>query len=72
MNLRNLAPDIQEQLLLLPAVAKGREVVTERNLRPIVSELDWRVQRKLWQGLCGTTVTTTRGAACTTTQPVLP
>ena len=35
MNLLNLAPDIQEQLLHLPRVQQGRDPVTERELRPI-------------------------------------
>src|SRR5262245_25411856 len=35
MNLLNLAPDIQEELLLLPAVEKGREEITERSLRAV-------------------------------------
>ena len=52
MNLLNLAPNIQEHLLFPPAVAKGREKITERSLRPIVAELDWGVQRRLWQGRC--------------------
>ena len=45
MKLLDLAPDIQEQLLFLPPV-KG---LTERNLRPVVSRLDWREQRRLFQ-----------------------
>ena len=48
MSLLNLAPDIQEQLLFLPGVASGREAVTERSLRPIAAEVDWRVQRRMW------------------------
>ena len=38
MNLRLLAPDIQEEVLHLPLVSGGRDPVTERDLRPIVSE----------------------------------
>jgi hypothetical protein len=34
MNLLNLAPDIQEQLLHLPRVERGRDPVTERELNP--------------------------------------
>jgi hypothetical protein len=45
MKLLDLAPDIQEQILFLPPV-KG---LTERNLRPVVSRLDWREQRQLFQ-----------------------
>jgi len=47
MNLLHLAPDIQEKLLFLPPVEQGRDPVTERELREIVAEADWRKQRKL-------------------------
>lgn len=49
MNLRNLAPDIQEELLLLTPVRKGRDPITERDLRPIAAELDWPRQRSVWR-----------------------
>lgn len=48
MDLLNLAPDVQEAVLFFTGVAKGREVVTERHLRPIVAELNWRKQREMW------------------------
>jgi len=48
MNLLNLAPDIQEALLFLPRVEGGRDPVTERELRGIVREVNWRKQRKMW------------------------
>jgi len=48
MNLLNLAPDIQEELLLLPVVERGSDPVTERDVRPIVAERDWGMQRLLW------------------------
>ena len=51
MGLLSLAPDIQEQTLFLPPTAKGREALTERHLRPIVRELDWRAQRAEWASL---------------------
>jgi hypothetical protein len=47
MNLCNLAPDIQEQILFLPSGAK----LNERNLRPISQVIDWDEQRRLFQGL---------------------
>ena len=47
MNLLNLAPDIQEQILHLPRVEKGRDPVTERELRPIAAVADWRKQRRM-------------------------
>ena len=49
MKLLNLAPDLQEQILFLPAVSR----LNERNLRPIVSRIDWRQQRRLFQELTG-------------------
>jgi hypothetical protein len=45
MKLLNLAPDIQEQILFLPNL-KG---LNERNLRPIVSRIDWNEQRCMFQ-----------------------
>ena len=51
MNLLNLAPDIQESILFLPRVETGRDPITERDLRPIAAELNWRKQRRMWAGL---------------------
>jgi hypothetical protein len=48
MKLRHLAPDIQEQILFLPPL-KG---LNERNLRPIVSRIDWSEQRRMFQKVC--------------------
>jgi hypothetical protein len=45
MKLLDLAPDIQENILFLPKL-KG---LNERNLRPIVSRIDWNVQRCMFQ-----------------------
>ena len=45
MKLLDLAPDIQEQILYLPTL-KG---LNERNLRPIVSRIDWNEQRPMFQ-----------------------
>jgi hypothetical protein len=50
MNLLNLAPDIQEQLLSLPPMESGRDRLTERALRLIVAEPDWRKQRRMFFG----------------------
>lgn len=49
MNLMCLAPDIQEAILLLPATKRGREAITERDLRPIAAMADWRMQRNTWK-----------------------
>ena len=43
-----LAPDIQEAILFLPRVQGGPAPITERDLRPIVAELDWNKQRQMW------------------------
>jgi hypothetical protein len=45
MNLLTLAPDIQEQLLNLPPISRGRGSITERHLRLVTRIFDWRVQR---------------------------
>jgi len=51
MNLLNLAPDIQEELLFLPKTTHGRDPIRERHLRPIAAVLDWRKQRRMWKQL---------------------
>jgi len=51
MNLRQLAPDIQEDILFLPRTTKGRDPIRERMVRPIAAVLDWRKQRRMWAEL---------------------
>ena len=51
MNLLALAPDIQEAVLSMPRVTSGRDPVSERDLRPIVAQLDWSAQRRMWARL---------------------
>lgn len=48
MNLLLLAPDIQEAVLNLPPVERGREPIVETHLRPIAAAIEWREQRRLW------------------------
>lgn len=48
MNLRLLAPDIQEQLLFLPRIPGGRGTIHLRHLQPIAAVPDWRKQRRIW------------------------
>lgn len=48
MNLLHLAPDIQEEILHLPPVAKGRDPITEHDLRPTAGLLHWDAQRATW------------------------
>jgi hypothetical protein len=44
MKLLDLAPDIQEQILFLPST----NGLNERNLRRIVSKIDWTEQRRMF------------------------
>jgi len=44
MNLLNLAPDIQEEILTRSVSNFG----CERNVRRLVSRVDWSQQRQLW------------------------
>ena len=57
MNMRNLAPAIQEQLLFLPA---RDSPVNERFLRRMAGEKDWRRQRKMFGELQITAATSYR------------
>ena len=49
MNLLNLAPDIQKDILFLPTDQQGRTPVIEKRVRPIVAEMDWQKQRRMWR-----------------------
>ena len=51
MNLLNLAPDIQEEILFLTTEQQVRTPVIEKRVRPIVAEMDWRKQRRMWRNL---------------------
>ena len=51
MILLHLAPDVQEALLFLARVERGRDPIQERQLRPIAAVPDWRKQRRLWAEL---------------------
>lgn len=51
MNLLQLAPDIQEQILFLPRTVRGRDRLQLRQLQPIAAVLDWQKQRRLWREL---------------------
>lgn len=48
LNLLHLAPDIQEEILFLPPTTTGRDLLTERDLRPVAAEPDWTRQRRMW------------------------
>jgi hypothetical protein len=51
MNLLQLAPDIQEAILFLTRIQRGREVINEHEVRSIATSLDWKQQRKCWESL---------------------
>jgi hypothetical protein len=51
MNLRLLAPDVQEQILFLPPTPRGRDPIHLRLLQPIASLMDWQMQRRRWLDL---------------------
>ena len=48
MNLLHLAPDIQEQILFLPAVYRGRDPIHLRRLQSVARIPNWSRQRRLW------------------------
>src|SRR6266403_699553 len=48
MSLLCLAPDIQEEILFLRRMVKGRDPVQLQHLLPIASIPDWRKQRIRW------------------------
>jgi hypothetical protein len=51
MNMRLLAPDIQEELITLDRVIKGRDSLSLRQLQSIAPENDWKSQRNQWQAI---------------------
>lgn len=46
MNLLLLAPDIQEAILFLPPVERGRDTIKLSELQPVALEADWGRQRQ--------------------------
>jgi len=51
MNLRLLAPDIQEALLQFPRVLEGRSPIKYADLAPIIQCPTWNAQRERWVAL---------------------
>ncbi len=51
MNLRLLAPSIQEQLLNLSRIISGRVEWSLRDFQSIALEQDWRKQQKRWSSI---------------------
>jgi hypothetical protein len=52
-NLPNLVSDIQEAILFLPPVERGRDPVILAELQAIAAEVDWTKQRKVWRQAVG-------------------
>jgi hypothetical protein len=48
VSLTLLAPAIQDAIVAMPHVTAGRDPITERTLRPIVSEANWDRQVSRW------------------------
>lgn len=51
MNLRLLAPDIQEHILRLPRTTKGRAPIKYQDVAPIIQMPSWKRQREQWAAL---------------------
>jgi hypothetical protein len=51
MDLLQLTPEIQEEILFLPPVERGKDRITERHMRLITAEPSWLVQIDLWENL---------------------
>ena len=51
LKLLQLAPDIEEYLLELPPLARGREPITETSIRQLSAEYDWERQRERFERL---------------------
>lgn len=62
VNLLNLAPDVQEEILFLGLVSGDREAVPERDVRRIAAESDWTKQRSLWRTLAERAADAGRGS----------
>jgi hypothetical protein len=51
VSLLYLAPDIQEAILFLPRIQRGRDPIIMHDLLLIASAADWSKQRRLWRRL---------------------
>lgn len=49
MNLRLLAPDIQDYLLFLPRFTSGQDTVSLRSLQSVALQPEWKQQRRRWK-----------------------
>jgi hypothetical protein len=48
MNLLHLARDIQEVILFLPRITRGRDPIYLEHLQALTALLDWQSQRCCW------------------------
>ena len=60
MWLTNLAPDIQEAILLLPRVESGPDTFIESDVWRVAQVMDWGVQREMWHDLFATATSPVR------------
>jgi hypothetical protein len=51
MSLLNLSPAIQEDILFLPPVVEGRDLLVLRDVLPIALQPDWRRQARAWSAM---------------------
>lgn len=51
INLLQLAPDIQEEILFMPPTLEARDPIGLHQVQPIAMVLSWPKQRHLWQTL---------------------
>lgn len=51
MDMLTLCPIVQEEILHLPLVAKGRDPINVKNIRIVVAARDWNEQRRRWAKL---------------------
>ena len=73
MGMLSLAPDIQEAILFLPRVDKGRDRVTERDVRRITRSLGWDEQKGNWKTpKRGLAKTITLTSPVVTVAPIMP
>jgi hypothetical protein len=48
LSLLHLAPDLQEQILFLPRIQKGRDPIHLDHIQRLAAVLDWHTQRRRW------------------------
>ncbi|MBX9677302.1 MAG: hypothetical protein K2X38_00975 [Gemmataceae bacterium] len=61
VNLINLAPDIQEELLFMKRPPRGNEPILLADMQSICAKLDWAEQRRCWKKLANWPVASAKG-----------